>query len=503
MNRKTNLSTPEQLEAELKKRIIGQDGYLHDLSFAIWLHNQRREHYLQTKQRISKPKYNMLVIGKSGMGKTSAIQAAAELLDIPLVIEDASELRGAGWKGKHVADIVLDIRASVRAERRDIDYSIVVLDEIDKVFEERSTDQSFSPVNNLLKFIEGMEVSFTEDNERNQMKTDNMLFICIGAFDGLGEIIEKRLAPKTIGFSTPGTGAELPEQDILKEVTPKDLVEYGVNEQFLGRLPFVTVMNELTDEDYKGILLESEISPVKELDALMQSQQGVAVTISPKAAEVLAEHIRESELGARALQGEVINLLKDKMYRLPQNCACNEYRLDYDGGFVVRELEGPREIACEEKPMPFHLSREERRQFRNVMLDDVREDNADIWLHTEMIFERFEAKDYLDSTTDGLADLYDYMTIKQAQMLMSAAIKHMLMNIRNGVTKTPNMSSLLHIICCIVPDKEENFFLKRLEDISRERTLEIREIAWTVAHKYAIWLYNMGADMPNDDELCD
>jgi hypothetical protein len=286
-------------------------------------------------------------------------------------------------------------------------------------------------------------------------------------------------------------------------VTPKDLVEYGVNEQFLGRLPFVTVMNELTDEDYKGILLESEISPVKELDALMQSQQGVAVTISPKAAEVLAEHIRESELGARALQGEVINLLKDKMYRLPQNRACNEYRLDYDGGFVVRELEGPREIACEEKPMPFHLSREERRQFRNVMLDDVREDNADILLHTEMIFERFEAKDYLDSTTDGLADLYDYMTIKQAQMLMSAAIKHMLMNIRNGVTKTPNMSSLLHIICCIVPDKEENFFLKRLEGISRERTLEIREIAWTVAHKYAIWLYNMGADMPNDDELCD
>jgi hypothetical protein len=199
----------------------------------------------------------------------------------------------------------------------------------------------------------------------------------------------------------------------------------------------------------------------------------------------------------------VINLLKDRMYRLPQNSSCNEYRLDYDDSFVVRELEGPRELVLEKKPVPFRLSREERKQLRMVTLDDVREETADIWLHTELIFEPYEAKNYLDSTHRGLTDLYDYMTIKQAQMFTAAAIKQLLMNVRNGVAKTPNMGSLLRIICSRAVEKENNFFLERLEDISEEREGEIREIAWTVVHKYALLLYSMEFDMPIDDELCD
>lgn len=99
--------TPATLEQELKKKIIGQDAYLHDLSTCIWMHNERRQHFFRTGKLISRPKYNLLVLGKSGMGKTSAIKAAADILGMTMVVEDASELRGAGWKGKQVSDIVL------------------------------------------------------------------------------------------------------------------------------------------------------------------------------------------------------------------------------------------------------------------------------------------------------------------------------------------------------------------------------------------------------------
>ena len=151
---------PEQLEQELKNKIIGQDDYLHDLSTCLWLHNQRLEHFLRTGKRINRPKYNMLVIGKSGMGKTSTIEAAAKLLNIPVVIEDASELRGSGWKGKQVSEIVRDIyevgSQMENVSDTELEFSIVILDEIDKVFERRTHDQSFLPINNLLKFMEGM-----------------------------------------------------------------------------------------------------------------------------------------------------------------------------------------------------------------------------------------------------------------------------------------------------------------------------------------------------------
>jgi ATP-dependent Clp protease ATP-binding subunit ClpX len=501
---KTNW-TPEKIEAELKKKIIGQDNYLYDLSICIWLHNQRREHFLRTGQRISKPKCNMLVIGKSGMGKTSTIQAAAELLDIPIVIEDASELRGSGWKGKQVSEIIRDIQEAVAKRSRkkeDAEFAIVVLDEIDKIFMDRTTDKSFSPVNNLLKFIEGTECGFGDGSNRVQMRTDNLLFICIGAFDGLEEIIEQRIKPKKIGFAVSDDENNLPKDNILKEVTTKDLVAYGVNEQFLGRFSLVTVMNELEREDYEDILLKSEISPIKQMDLLFGQEHGVSISISPKAAQELAGQVMHSDLGARALQREVMNLFKEALYEMPDHLDCNEYCLDYQDRFVIAEMLGERIMAPEKKRIqPYRISVEDRRCLSKVAINIDQEDRVGIMACAEEMFEPFEAENYSEYPMGGLTDLYDYMTIKQAQYFTAAAIAQYFVDEQCRIERSKHMAALLRKIRSLGFEKEvdakepliiiKNKFLDKLQACSEEKRNEIREISWTVVYKFAWMIYQM------------
>lgn len=507
--------TPAALETQLKKKIRGQDGYLHDLATCLWLHNQRRDHFLRTGQRISKPKYNMLVVGKSGMGKTSAIQAAAELLDTPVVIEDASELRGAGWKGRQVSEIIRDVKEAATQKTKKTDsleeYAIVVLDEIDKIFGPSTTDSSFSPVSNLLKFIEGTESSYGEGTNRVQMRTDDILFICVGAFDGLEKIIEKRMKPKIIGFSTAEMGSEIPEQDLLKEVTVQDLVTYGVSEQLLGRLPFITVMNELKSVDYEEILLQSEISPIRQLNTLLQQEQGVSVSISEKAARELAGRVMGSKLGARALQREVINLLKDTLYEIPNN-ECKEYHLNYEESFIIQKIPGVRSIPYEKKNIGLHLSPEEREHCHMVSLDSIREDEDAIQVYAERMFEPYEQKGYSDYPAGGLIDIYDYLTIRQAQFFTAAAITKLFIEIKHEGGKTKNMAALLNTICMMsVGEGEDSLhplekvkvrFLSRLQSCSKDKVKELREISWTVVRKYALLLYKLDfmTEEEDDDE---
>lgn len=508
--------TPAALEAEMKKKIRGQDGYLHDLATCLWLHNQRRDHFLRTGQRISKPKYNMLVVGKSGMGKTSAIQAAAELLDIPVVIEDASELRGAGWKGRQVSEIIRDVKeaATQKTKKSDFleEYAIVVLDEIDKVFGQHTTDSSFSPVSNLLKFIEGTESGYGEGASRVQMRTDDILFICVGAFDGLEKIIEKRMKPKTIGFSTSETGSEIPKPDLLKEVTTKDLVAYGVSEQLLGRLPLITVMNELKSVDYEEILLQSEISPIRQLNTLLQQEQGVSVSISEKAARELAVHVMDSKLGARELQREVINLLKDTLYEIPDT-ECKGYHLDYEESFIIQKIPGVRSISYDKKKnIGLHLSTEEREHCHMVSLDSIREDEDAIQVYAERMFEPYERKGYSDYPAGGLTDIYDYLTIRQAQFFTAAAITKLFIETKHECGKTKNMAALLNTINFLsVGEGEDSLhplekvkvrFLSRLQSCSKDKIKELREISWTVVRKYALLLYKLDfmTEEEDDDE---
>ena len=506
---------PEQLEQELKKKIIGQDSYLHDLSVCLWLHNQRYEHFLRTGEIISRPKYNMLVIGKSGMGKTSAIEAAAELLNLPLVIEDASELRGSGWKGKNVSAIVKDIYDVAdnmkNIEMEEVGFSIVVLDEIDKVFDERTNDSSFSPIGNLLKFMEGMECSYSDGKINDCLQTDNLLFIAIGAFDGLDKIIKNRMKPKTIGFKSM-ENESVDDKSLLKEVTVKDLTAYGVSEQFLGRLPLITVMNELETSDYENILLNSEISPVRQLNRLMKQEHNAMISISKKAAEKLAWKVKDSALGARSLQGEVINLLKDTLYSLQDDTQHKGYRIDYNDDFFIKAVSGIREPAKgAKKRVAYHLTKEERECIKLVNLDSLWENVDSMRTYVECMFEKFEEKNFGEYGKQGLCDLYDYRTIKGAQLFTTAALTELFFEAKL-FGKDKSMGLLLNIIRTIsVNDGREiihplqewrNSFFKRIKFTSERDLEEIRGISWEVTKEHALFCYRADFAKYDNDMNC-
>ena len=487
---------PAQLEQELKKSIIGQDGYLKDLSTCIWLHDQRRQHYLRTGEHLRGPKYNMLIIGNSGTGKTSSIMEAARLLEIPVVIEDASELRGSGWKGKQVSEITRDITETtfvydVTATEPD-EYSIVVLDEIDKVVGAMG-DKSFSPISNLLKFIEGTEASCGEGSSRVHMRTDNLLFIAAGAFDGLKEVILKRTAPKSIGFSMQEETET--QEDVLKNVTPEDLIAYGMNEQFLGRFPLICTLNELNEDTYQKILLQSGSSPIRQLDLLLSRECGVNVAITDEAAHELAVLVKDSSLGARAIQQNVAQLLKDTLYHVHDTEKDTRFTLDYDSGFVVRSTVGERSALPEPEPdEAFVLTDAESKQIKSVELDSIKGNEDAIRIYAEELFEPFETKGFGASGHEGFTDRYDYMTIKMAKCLTAVAVVKVLLSAEQ-TGQYPDMLSLMETIqgMSLEPKKLvkhpleylERRLLHRLEGCKRQKLEEIKKLAWTVIRKYA------------------
>jgi len=254
--------TPETLYQELSKTVIGQEGYLKSLCNAAWLHNLRYQHFKQTGETLTKPKQNILCIGPSGTGKTLAVEQLGRILNLPVIIENTSMLRGEGWKGRSVSSIITRcIDSTPDKAEAEATHSIVCLDEIDKVFKARLDDTSFLPIDNLLTFIAGGVVTHSDNNRTCKMDTSSLLIICLGAFDGLEDIIRERLAGKTsIGFSAEKP-AELPEGSMLPYVTEEDLHKYGISHEFLGRISLITHTNPLTLEDYSRILIQSTASP--------------------------------------------------------------------------------------------------------------------------------------------------------------------------------------------------------------------------------------------------
>lgn len=492
--------TPETMFEKLKKSIIGQDEYLKDLCSCIWLHNQRRELFLKTGEHMSNPKFNMLVIGKSGMGKTSTIKEVAALLDIPVVIEDASAFRGAGWKGRQVTEIIRDVLSKVNTDdeisAESASYSIVVLDEIDKIFMKKiSADESFFPVNNLLKVIEGTELSYIDGVNTVSMRTDNLLFICIGAFDGLEEIIKKRVSPKRIGF-TPDSQVDL-EENLLSKVTAEDLTEYGMNEQFLGRLPFVTVMNKLTVDDYKKILLESDISPVKRMDKLLSRRLGVHFSISDKAAEKLSEHVINKSLGARGLHAELINSLKDMIYHMPADDKHNAYRLEYQEDFYIKAISGKR-VLTHKQEKAYVLSESDAKKLK-VELGLSKEDYENIQIYAAHILETLAVYCNRFMKNKWNSEI-DYLHIVKAKFFLSACMTELFLNAHYyGAQKT--VLELLNIIKkfnvhkkneCLHPlaEAQQNFLLhvKYLPDDELE---EIRKFIFSIVKEYGLKLYEL------------
>ena len=320
--------TPETLYQELSKTVIGQEGYLKSLCNAAWLHNLRYQHYKQTGEVLDKPKQNLLCIGPSGTGKTLAVEQLGRLLDLPVIIENASMLRGEGWKGRSVSSIITRCIDSApdKAEAEAI-HSIVCLDEIDKVFKSRLGDTSFLPVDNLLTFIAGSAVTHTDNNRTCMMDTSSLLIVCLGAFEGLEDIIHERIAGKSsIGFSAERQ-TELPEGSLLPYVTEEDLHKYGISHEFLGRISLITHTNPLTLENYRCILTQSAASPVYQYDDLLYKTLGVHVNITDAAVTNIAGQAMDSDEGARLLARRVTDIMQPQIHTVASDTSVDSIEI--------------------------------------------------------------------------------------------------------------------------------------------------------------------------------